>query len=534
MPRSRRGVLAALVVLLAIAGAPSAAQGARILALTAPPEQLLTLGSGDPTKILGSVPVTGLLDGETIRGMDLRPADGSLYVVTAQGTTGRLRRLDPVAGTLGAPLTLAADPADATSPYTGLDAGVAVGVDFNPVPDRLRIVSASRKDVRVNPSTGLVLTDADINPGTPAIVAVGYTNAYPGASMTTLYDYNYTDDSLYIQNPPNNGTLTVVGPSLITATAQDNVGLDIAADANAAFLDATLGVTTRLYSVNLGTGAASLLGPIGTGAVPLTDIAVAENLVGLTAASITRDENGGALQVTIQREAPRGTTTVNYATADGSAAAGADYTAVSGTLEFGEGQTTATIEVPLTADAAHEPDETFTVTLSNPTPSAGTTATAMRTTATATIRDDDPDRDGDGVPDALDVCPGVADPAQADANRNGVGTACDLSETLPDRTAPVVLLGAADISRAKLRAKGLPFRFSCSEACTLNLTLRVGNKSVGAAKASLAAAGVGKGRARLTKKGKAAARRARSLKLSATATDAAGNRGSDKLTVRLR
>ena len=86
--------------------------------------------------------------------------------------------------------------------------------------------------------------------------------------------------------------------------------------------------------------------------------------------------------------------TADGTTADGSATAGADYTALSGTLTFtpdadNDGQPAPqTIPVPLLADADDEPDETFTLTLSNPRHAtlAGGGATLA---ATATIEDDD-------------------------------------------------------------------------------------------------------------------------------------------------
>ena len=58
--------------------------------------------------------------------------------------------------------------------------------------------------------------------------------------------------------------------------------------------------------------------------------------------------------------------TVRYATVDGTALAGSDYGATSGTLSFAPGQTTATIRVPVSGDALSEPDEAFAVTLSGP------------------------------------------------------------------------------------------------------------------------------------------------------------------------
>jgi uncharacterized repeat protein (TIGR01451 family) len=85
------------------------------------------------------------------------------------------------------------------------------------------------------------------------------------------------------------------------------------------------------------------------------------------------------------------TTTVNYATADGTATTAAvgpgnpDYSATSGTLTFAPGVTTQTITVMVNGDTVFESDETFTVNLSAPTNAAITT-----TTGTGTIVNDDP------------------------------------------------------------------------------------------------------------------------------------------------
>jgi endoglucanase len=76
--------------------------------------------------------------------------------------------------------------------------------------------------------------------------------------------------------------------------------------------------------------------------------------------------------------------TVDFATANGSALAGSDYTATSGMLSFAPGERTKTVSVPVLADSVVEGEETFTLTLSAPT---NATIAAGKGTATATIAD---------------------------------------------------------------------------------------------------------------------------------------------------
>src|SRR5262249_44467695 len=77
---------------------------------------------------------------------------------------------------------------------------------------------------------------------------------------------------------------------------------------------------------------------------------------------------------------------VNYATSNGTALAGSDYTATSGTLNFAAGETSKTFTIPITNDTAVENPETVTLTLSNPTRGA---TPASAATATLTIISDD-------------------------------------------------------------------------------------------------------------------------------------------------
>lgn len=82
------------------------------------------------------------------------------------------------------------------------------------------------------------------------------------------------------------------------------------------------------------------------------------------------------------------TVTVSYGTSNGTAAAGTDYSARTGTLTFAAGVKTQTIAVPITGNTIPQADRTFVVTLSTPT-STPMNATISRTQATGTIRDDD-------------------------------------------------------------------------------------------------------------------------------------------------
>ncbi len=106
----------------------------------------------------------------------------------------------------------------------------------------------------------------------------------------------------------------------------------------------------------------------------------------LTLRDASATEGGDAtvdFTVTLSRAATDGVT-VDYATSDGTATAGTDYAATSGTLTFAAGDTAKTVSVPVLDDAVDEEDETFTLTLSN-----ASGATLGNATATGTIVDDD-------------------------------------------------------------------------------------------------------------------------------------------------
>ena len=285
----RTTLTAALAASTAVLAAPAAMAADTIYATTAS-GKLLSFSSDTPALTSFPQTITGLDAGDAIEGLDARPATGQLYLLTSNGTTGKLYTVNPATG--GATKVATID-----TPLSGTD----FGVDFNPAADLLRVVSDTNQNLRLNPNTGV----NQINPamGDPAnapdaplntdpaseldVVAAAYTNnfeqgrpATPATSTsgaTTLLDVDAAGDRLLTQAPPNTGRLTAVGA--LGVNVSKDTAFDIAAGDRTAFLAARPeGATgSRLYTVNVATGAATQVGTadIGGGEV-ITGIAVAQ------------------------------------------------------------------------------------------------------------------------------------------------------------------------------------------------------------------------------------------------------------------
>jgi hypothetical protein len=226
--------------------------------------ELLRFSSASPGTVTTVGTISGLQPGENILGIDFRPATGELY---ALGSNGRLYIINrnTAAASFVAPLSVALN-------------GTSFGVDFNPVPDRLRVVSNTGQNLRINVNDGVTIVDGPLNPGTPNVTAAAYTNNFNGATTTTLFVIDTNTDTLFIQNPPNNGTLVSVGPLGVNAT--DTNGFDIDSGENIAYAVLTVGSNTALYTINLTTGAATSLGSVGSGATSLRGLAVETGSIG--------------------------------------------------------------------------------------------------------------------------------------------------------------------------------------------------------------------------------------------------------------
>lgn len=209
-----------------------------------------------------NVQVTGV-DG-TLLGIDRRPLNDLIYGLT---NTNNIYTIDPSTGAATFVSTL-------STPFTG---GFTSGLDFNPVPDRLRVVGANGQNFRINVDTGAVIVDGAINPGDPDITAVAYTNAdNDPATGTALYDIDAAIAQLFIQSPPNDGTLAPVGSLGVDPIGRVG-GFDIITTngVNTGFAALTVSNITKLFTVDLSSGAATEVGTIGNGR---------RSLVGLTAA----------------------------------------------------------------------------------------------------------------------------------------------------------------------------------------------------------------------------------------------------------
>lgn len=190
--------------------------------------------------------VTGLGTGEFIAGIDFRPANGQLYgiTLTAAGNYARVYTFN-----------LGTGAATALGAGFALTAGTtAAGFDFNPVADRIRLVTNLGQNLRLLPADGTIVNaDAVLNPGTPSVSGAAYTNSFAGTTSTTLFVLNST--KLFKQDPPNNGVLAEAGSMGITADSAN--GFDIGGTSNQGYALLTVGGVTGLYTINTTTGVAT-------------------------------------------------------------------------------------------------------------------------------------------------------------------------------------------------------------------------------------------------------------------------------------
>lgn len=254
------------VIGLAAAGSQSQAQAQMLVGLTSA-NQLSVFDAMNPAAAT-TVAITGLAAGDRFVGIDLRPSNNTIYGITL---SNQIYTLNETTGTATFVAALA-------TPF--VSGGQGWGLDFNPVADfggaaSLRVVGSDGGNFAVNVNSGGVTVATSIMPG---FSAVAYTNSTPaGAPASTgLYYINSAGNSLAFAPAAFNApTITTVGP--LGVDVLNASGFEITGGMGFAALNtdgASLG--TGIYGINLGTGAATLLGTYNGTLSGLTVSAVPE------------------------------------------------------------------------------------------------------------------------------------------------------------------------------------------------------------------------------------------------------------------
>jgi hypothetical protein len=257
--------------------------------------EIVSFNSTSPNDSASVTSLTGVTAGQTIVAIDRRPNNGMLYGLGYNGTTGAVQLylisasngVASAVGSTGSFVDSLGDPV-----RVGTDANTKIGIDFNPVTDRLRVVTNNSQNFRINPNTGSfvdgdagvsgVNMDGAINTGTTTVGAIAHTNNSFVESLTTGYTIDSSTDSLYIQNPLNSGTqtsglgLTFGGNALdiIEARGFDiPSGVNVASSGNPvssgngfAILEFATDSQQKFSTIDLTTGAVSSVSQINSGA----------------------------------------------------------------------------------------------------------------------------------------------------------------------------------------------------------------------------------------------------------------------------
>lgn len=256
-----------------------------------------------------------------------------------------------------------------------------------PVPGTLGLSSAT---YTVNENVASATITVSRTGGTDGTVGISYTTT--NGTATAGSDYTATSGTLSFANGETSKSFTI---SMIDDTAyegDETVLLTLSSVSGGA----SLGTSSASLSI-VENDSAPVAAPTPTptpaptptptpAPAPAPAPVVTATNFDVGAASYSVNENVAALDISINRTgSTTDAMTVDYATTNGTATSGADYAALSGTLNFASGDTTATVSITISDDAIYEGDENFTFTLSNP----STGATLGTASATVTIADNE-------------------------------------------------------------------------------------------------------------------------------------------------
>lgn len=212
-----------------------------------------SINRDNPNNVVSSIKIRLLEAEDQLVGIDYRPKDEKLYAV---GLLGNLYTLDPNTGVATFLRKLIADPTDTTDGNESFSQIVGdanlISVNFNPAADRLRVITNTGQNLRINVDTGATITDGVINPiaNNPVIVAAAYTNAFAGTATTKLYSIDQTSDRIYLQNA-NAGTLGSSAPLGDNLDTQGGGGFDIDPINNVGYAALKISGSYKFYQLNL-------------------------------------------------------------------------------------------------------------------------------------------------------------------------------------------------------------------------------------------------------------------------------------------
>jgi len=322
---------------------------------------LVSFSSNDPGTITTIGAFTGLTPGQVaVRTIDFRPATGTLYAISTGGTLPLLGQLYTV------DLTTAALTPVGTTFSLGTGNSTRVEMDFNPVTDRIRVISSVtgasglNNNFRVNPNDGtLEATDTNLayDAGDPQagfgaynMLGVAHSNNVDGATSSTLYSWDYQSDSLVTIGglngtpSPNTGLMFTVNNPGVFMTFNAELGMDISGLTDTLFVthdDPNTGTSMNLYTRDKTTGAETLMGAYPGGTF-VGDIAVFIPLVP-PSPTPTATETATSTPTATETSTPTATATetstpTSTATATETATATATPTAegvINGTITYG-------------------------------------------------------------------------------------------------------------------------------------------------------------------------------------------------------
>lgn len=213
---------------------------------------ITSINRNTPNIIVSSTKIRMLEPNDQLVGIDYRPKDEKLY---ALGLLGNLYTLNPNTGIATFLRKLTADPTDTVdgnAPFSKILGNAnLISVNFNPVADRLRVITNTGQNLRINVDTGVTITDGVINPieSNPVIVGAAYTNAFAGTATTKLYSIDQTSGRIYLQSA-NAGTLGNSAALSNTITTEGG-GFDIDPINNIGYAALKVSDGYKLYQLNL-------------------------------------------------------------------------------------------------------------------------------------------------------------------------------------------------------------------------------------------------------------------------------------------